>query len=170
MYLLFICRGTQWFCCGHYPLQGVGLWKRDFFGPWNGNERSECHLRPQKGRDFIRLLSQLCPGIRPQTYIFPCLMKWPKLVRWGKYYNIEKGTNNGKSEQQSTMTINTQQPGTNNNPPTVTSQLNSQQSTTNIGPLTNNCDGQIHSTTKTITVNNQQKEKTRLEARTPFAR
>ncbi len=29
------------------PLEGVGPENRDFFGPWNGNERSECHLGPK---------------------------------------------------------------------------------------------------------------------------
>jgi hypothetical protein len=34
--------------CGQHPfkgpLEGVGPENRDFFGPWNGNERSEYHL------------------------------------------------------------------------------------------------------------------------------
>ncbi len=29
-------------------LEGMGSENRDFFGPWNGNERSECHLGPKK--------------------------------------------------------------------------------------------------------------------------
>jgi hypothetical protein len=29
------------------PLEGVGPENRDFFGPCNGNERSECHLGPK---------------------------------------------------------------------------------------------------------------------------
>jgi hypothetical protein len=32
------------------PLAGVGPENRDFFGPSNGNERSECHLGPKKSR------------------------------------------------------------------------------------------------------------------------
>jgi hypothetical protein len=30
------------------PLEGVGPENRDFFGPWNGNERRESHLCPKK--------------------------------------------------------------------------------------------------------------------------
>ncbi len=29
------------------PLEGVGPENRDCFGPWNGNEQSECHLGPE---------------------------------------------------------------------------------------------------------------------------
>ncbi len=32
------------------PLEGMGPENRDFFGPWNGNERGECHLVPKKSR------------------------------------------------------------------------------------------------------------------------
>jgi hypothetical protein len=32
------------------PLEGVGPENRDFFGPCNGNERSECQLGPHKSR------------------------------------------------------------------------------------------------------------------------
>ncbi len=32
-------------------LEAVGNEKQDFFGPWNGNEQSECYLGP-KSHDF----------------------------------------------------------------------------------------------------------------------
>jgi hypothetical protein len=32
------------------PLEGKGPENRDFFGPWNDNERSECHLYTKKSR------------------------------------------------------------------------------------------------------------------------
>ncbi len=32
------------------PLKGRVPENRDFFGPWNGNEESECHLGPKKPR------------------------------------------------------------------------------------------------------------------------
>jgi hypothetical protein len=32
------------------PLEGVGPKSLDYFGPWNGNQRRKCHLRPKKSR------------------------------------------------------------------------------------------------------------------------
>ncbi len=32
------------------PLEGVGPENQNSFGPWNGNERGECHLGPKKSR------------------------------------------------------------------------------------------------------------------------
>ncbi len=35
------------------PLKGLGPENRDFFGPWNGNNRSECHLGSKKTAIFL---------------------------------------------------------------------------------------------------------------------
>ena len=35
-------------------LEGAGPENRDFFGAWNGNERSELPLGPKKSRDLQR--------------------------------------------------------------------------------------------------------------------
>jgi hypothetical protein len=134
-----------------------GTWNRDFIGPWNEwSEMSEMSAiwGPKKSRFLKTFVPITSKNSALDQHISLLVEKWPKLVRWG--------TNNGKSEQQSTSTINNQHPTTRNQqqPSTVTPKLNSQHSTTNIGPIRNNCDGQIHSTTKTITVNNRKKENT----------
>ena len=49
------------------PLEGVGPENRDFFGPWNGHERSDCHLGPKKSRfcyRFVFYFTQGCSRIR----------------------------------------------------------------------------------------------------------
>ncbi len=66
MYLLFYGTGRMNLDGGKSISWGVwrdGPWNRDFFGPWNGNERSECHLGP-KSQDF-----RANPFKRPNKWI-----------------------------------------------------------------------------------------------------
>ncbi len=44
MYFLFTCV-TVWANPFRGPLEGLGTENRDFFGPCNGNERSECRFK-----------------------------------------------------------------------------------------------------------------------------
>ncbi len=46
LYLMVLRRATSI----QGALEEVGPENRDFFGPWKGNERSECHLGPKKLR------------------------------------------------------------------------------------------------------------------------
>ncbi len=53
------------------PLERVGHENRDFFGPWNGNKRSECLLSPKKSQRHIKKTGTfviLCTWVLLQLY------------------------------------------------------------------------------------------------------
>jgi hypothetical protein len=75
-----LCNNYQCTCCLHSAgrndfdtgnihykchWKGVGPENRDFFGPWNGNERSECHLGPNKSGEW-----------QHENVMIQCVMGW----------------------------------------------------------------------------------------------
>ncbi len=53
------------------PLEVVGPENRDFLGPWNGNEWSECHLGPK-----ITVLWRTAFSLLIYIYVVSCLANY----------------------------------------------------------------------------------------------